>query len=58
MTFAEKVRTLGVVGLSSSPRTQSRVDDHGTHEVVTTEHNTTDDRVDVVVRSPTTHKGS
>lgn len=56
MSFAEKVRTIGVVGLSSAPRVQSRVDDHGTHKVVVTEHNTKDDRVDVTVMPGTSHK--
>lgn len=56
LSFAEKVRTLGVVGLSSSPRTKVRVDDHGSHEVVVTEHNTRDDRVDVTVRPPSYDK--
>lgn len=55
-SFRDKIRTIGVVGLSSSPRTKSRVDDHGTHEVVVTEHATKDERVDVTVRPPTTKK--
>jgi hypothetical protein len=55
MTFAEKIRTIGVVGLSSSPRTKTRVDDHGTHSVEVTEH--VSDRVDVTVKPGTTHKG-
>ena len=57
MSFRDKVRTIGVVGLSSSPRKQTRVDDHGTHTVEVTEHNTADDRVDVTVKPGTTHKG-
>lgn len=56
LTFAEKIRTLGVVGLSSSPKVKRTVDEHGTHDVVVTEHRTKDDRVDVTVTPPTAHK--
>lgn len=56
LTFAEKIRTIGVVGLSSSPKVKRTVDDHGTHNVVVTEHNTSDDRVDVTVTPPTVHR--
>lgn len=57
LSFAEKIRTIGVVGLSSSPKVKQTVDEHGTHDVVVTEHNTKDDRVDVTVRPPTYHHG-
>lgn len=53
--FKEKIRSIGVVGLSSAPTSKSRVDDHGTHEVLVTE--SAGDRVDVAVRPPTYHKG-
>jgi hypothetical protein len=56
LSFAEKIRTIGVVGLSGSPRRKSTVDEHGTHNVVVTEHATKDDRVDVTVTAPTVHK--
>lgn len=55
LSFRDKVRTIGVVGLSNAPRTKVTVDDHGTHEVAVTEHNTSDDRVDVTVRPATAH---
>lgn len=56
LSFAEKVRTIGVVGMSNAPRTKVTVDEHGTHDVVVTEHNTSDDRVDVTVRPATAHR--
>lgn len=56
LSFAEKVRTIGVVGLSSSPKQKRTVDDHGTHNVVVTEHSSKDDRVDVTVTPPTVHR--
>lgn len=52
LSFRDKVRSIGVLG--RAPASRSRVDDHGTHEVVVTEHR--GDRVDVTVRPPTTHK--
>lgn len=55
LPFAEKIKTIGVMGLSSAPRKQSRVDDHGTHRVVVTEHRE-NDRVDVTVKPPTAHR--
>lgn len=56
LSFAEKVRSIGVVGLSNAPRVKRTVDDHGTHTVTVTEHNTKDDRVDVTVAPSTVHK--
>lgn len=55
LTFAEKIRTIGVVGLSGSAKVKRTVDEHGTHDVVVTEHRTADDRVDVTVKPPTVH---
>lgn len=47
LTFAEKIKTLHIGGIA--PKTKTRIDDHGTHRVAVTEHNSKDDRVDVKV---------
>lgn len=56
MSFRDKIRTIGVMGLSNAPSQKVRVDDHGSHEVAVTEH-AKGDRVDVTVRPATKHKG-